>query len=194
VVPPSEGQRSAVGRTQEVAHPHSTAEAGEPVPRGPWGWEGGCLSGNCGAETRGDFEPQQRVHASLPDSPAAWRSPDRTNRMPEIGTSGRVHQTAPVVTSSQAAAEQPMIDVSALLQLVDWYHARAQRNEQGGSSCVNLEPPLSPPAPEQAKTPDQPVPTVAGPSRRKPRTNPDRSQSRRGRTPHEASGPAGGDA
>src|SRR5580693_659463 len=103
--------------------------------------------------------------------------------MRQICLSGRVHQTAPVVTSSQAAVELPIIDVAALLQLVDWYQAHELRNQQGGSSCVNREPPLSPPAPEPAETPQQSRPTVAGPGRRKPRTNSQRAQPRRGRTP-----------
>jgi hypothetical protein len=117
-----------------------------------------------------------------------------TNRMPQSGTSGRVHQTAPIVTSSQAAAQVPKIGVSALLQLADWYHGRGPRNQQGGSACANREPPSSPPAPAQANTAEQPEPTVAGPARRQPRADSQRAQPRRGRTPRAVSHPAGGDA
>jgi hypothetical protein len=49
-----------------------------------------------------------------------------------------------------------MIGVAALLQLVDWLHARTPRHLQGGSSCVNLEPPLSPPRPLQVTLPSKP--------------------------------------
>ena len=49
-----------------------------------------------------------------------------------------------------------MINVSALLQLVDWYHARVPRKEQGGASCVNREPPLSPPRLNRPKRPTKP--------------------------------------
>ena len=122
----------------------------------------------------------------------AQRGRDLTSRMPESGTSGRVHQNAAVVTPSPAASELPIIAVAALLQLVDWYHARRQRNLPGGASCVNPEPPLSPPAP--ANTPAPAVPTVAGTARRRPRTDSQRAQPRRGRAPHAASQPAGGDA
>ena len=69
---------------------------------------------------------------------------------------GRVQQTAPVVTSSQAAVELPIIGVSALLQLVDWYQAHELRHQQGGSSCVNREAPLSPPPPSKLTRPSKP--------------------------------------
>ena len=49
-----------------------------------------------------------------------------------------------------------MIAVSALLQLVNWYQAREQRNQQGGSSCIKLEPLLSPPRPIRLKRPTHP--------------------------------------
>src|SRR5207302_3806176 len=40
VVSPSEAQRSAARGRQGIAHLHSTGEAGEPGPRGPWGGKG----------------------------------------------------------------------------------------------------------------------------------------------------------
>src|SRR5258708_24037216 len=107
---------------------------------------------------------------------------------------GRVHQAAPVVTSSPATAALPMIGVAALLQLVDWYHARGPRHQQGGFSCVNLEPPSSPPAPAQANTPAQAEATVAGPAGRQSRAASAGAQPRRGRSPRAVSGPAAGDA
>src|ERR1700687_2962068 len=114
--------------------------------------------------------------------------------MREIRTSGRVDQTTPVVTSSPAAAALPMIGVAALLQLVNWYHARGPRHQQGGSSCVNLERPLSPPAPAQSNTPEQSEPTVAGVAGRRPRATAAGAQPRRGRSPRTVPGSAGGDA
>ena len=46
-----------------------------------------------------------------------------------------------------------MIGVPALLQLVDWYAARGQNEPPGGSSCVDLEQPVSPPRPSGGKPP-----------------------------------------
>jgi hypothetical protein len=46
-----------------------------------------------------------------------------------------------------------MIGVAALLQLADWSQERRQRNQPGGASCVNPEPPLSPPPPPRKLTP-----------------------------------------
>src|SRR6266404_5461423 len=69
---------------------------------------------------------------------------------------GRMHQAAPVVTSSPADAALARIGVAALLQLVDWYHARGQKHQPGGSSCVSPEPPLSPPRPHRPLPPSNP--------------------------------------
>jgi hypothetical protein len=87
-----------------------------------------------------------------------------------------------------------MIGLAALLQLVDWYHARGLKNQQGGLSCVDVEPPLSPPAPEQTDPPHRPTPVLAGPARRPARTHSPRSLRSRSQTTHEASNDSGGDA
>ena len=50
-----------------------------------------------------------------------------------------------------------MIGLVALLQLVDWYHARGPSNQQGGLSCVAVEPPLSPPTPDRADPAERPT-------------------------------------
>src|SRR5271166_4974477 len=51
------------------------------------------------------------------------------------------------VTSPRSTFQVPIIGLSALLQLVEWCHVRRQRGQQGGPSCVDPEPPLSPPRP-----------------------------------------------
>jgi hypothetical protein len=58
--------------------------------------------------------------------------PGRPGQLPTQGshTSGRVQQTAPVVTSSQPPLERPTIAVTALLQLSDWYAARGSRGDK----------------------------------------------------------------
>src|SRR5215470_15164766 len=100
--------------------------------------------------------------------------------MRPIRTSGRVNQDAPLVAVALAATELPRIGVEALLQLADWYHARGQTNPPGGSTCVNHDPLLSPPAPAQAETPRQSRAPVGGAARRPPRTNPQRPVPRGG--------------
>ena len=74
--------------------------------------------------------------------------------MLEFCTSGRVKQETHLVTPPRPTSQVPIIGFSALLQLVEWYQVRLQRDQQGGSSCVDPEPPLSPPVP------DQPVPSI----------------------------------
>ena len=76
----------------------------------------------------------------------------------------------------------------------DWYQARGQKHQQGGSSCVNPESPSSPPAPAPANTPDQSEPTVAGAAGRQPRATAAGAQPCRGRSPRVVSGSRGGDA
>jgi len=144
-------------------------------------------------------QPQHSRSASgqaLTTTRCAVRTQSRalTSRMPQRGTYGRAQQAAPVVTSLPAAAAQPMIGVAALLQLVDWLHARRPRHPQGGSSCVNLEPPLSPPAPAPGNTPEQAEPTVVGLGGQRPRTASTGAQPRRGRSPRVVSSTTGGDA
>ncbi len=38
-----------------------------------------------------------------------------------------------------------MIGLQALLQMVEWHQERQKKHQQGGLSCANFEPPLSPP-------------------------------------------------
>ena len=141
-------------------------------------WRGGLGSGMSGY--RGfPCGAQNRMPCSVSNSP------HRT---------GRVHQTAPVVTSSQANAESPMIAVSALLQLAGWAAARGQCNLQGGSSCLNLESSLSPPAPIRGDAISPAQEAVADASRQRPRPNPEHSQSRRRQSSHEGPASSGGDA
>ena len=108
--------------------------------------------------------------------------------------SGRVHHNAPVVTSSQPYSESPIIAVSALLQLVGWAAARGQFNLQGGSSCLNVESSLFPPAPAPADATPPAHGAVAGASRRRSRPDSERSQPRRRRSSHQGSASSGGDA
>jgi hypothetical protein len=49
-----------------------------------------------------------------------------------------------------------MIGLAALLQFIDWYHARGLSNQQGGLSCVDAEPSLSPPRPIRLISPIDP--------------------------------------
>src|SRR5271166_4962021 len=59
--------------------------------------------------------------------------------------SGRVEQETHLVTPPRPTSQVPIIGFSALLQLVEWYQVRLRRDQQGGSSSVDPEPPLSPP-------------------------------------------------
>jgi len=68
---PREAQRSAVRGTQGVAPVHSTVEAGEPGPRGPWGGKGGVRHGLVSGTPVEDSVPRSRVHITLTDSKAA---------------------------------------------------------------------------------------------------------------------------
>ena len=49
-----------------------------------------------------------------------------------------------------------MIEIAALLQFADWFRARRQRNQPGGASCANPEPPLSPPRLREPARPSNP--------------------------------------
>ena len=70
--------------------------------------------------------------------------------------SGRVEQETHLVTPPRPTSQVPIIGFSALLQLVEWYQVRLRRDQQGGSSCVDPQPPLSPPAPIRAARPLNP--------------------------------------
>ena len=67
---PSEAPRSAAKGTQGVAPLHSTAEAGEPGPRGPWGGKGEVRHGLVSGTPVEGFVPQSRVHVTFTDSKA----------------------------------------------------------------------------------------------------------------------------
>src|SRR5271157_4164762 len=107
--------------------------------------------------------------------------------------SGRVEQETHLVTPPRATSQVPIIGFSALLQLVEWYQVRLRRDQQGGSSCVDPEPPLSPPAPDQGSPSPQSAPALAQLDRRIPRANPGHPQSRRGPAARSASSHPGGD-
>jgi hypothetical protein len=70
LVLPSEAPRSAAKGTQGVAPLHSTAEAGEPGPRGPWGGKGEVRHGLVSGPPIEGFVPWSRVHVTLTDSKA----------------------------------------------------------------------------------------------------------------------------
>jgi hypothetical protein len=109
-------------------------------------------------------------------------------------TPGRVEQTARLVTLPTPPPESPIIGLPALLQLVDWFHARRLKAQHGGPSCLDIRAPLSPPAPDCGSFSAEPAPALADAPRRKPRANPQRSQPRRRPAPDEAPGRTGGDA
>jgi hypothetical protein len=67
--------------------------------------------------------------------------------MREIRLYGSVEQETHLVTLPRSTSQVPIIGFSALLQLVEWCHARRRSGKQGGSSCVDPEPPPSPPRP-----------------------------------------------
>ena len=49
------------------------------------------------------------------------------------------------VTLPRPSSEVPIMGITALLQLVEWYHVRWRSSQQGGSSCVGLGELQSPP-------------------------------------------------
>src|SRR5271155_2868587 len=116
------------------------------------------------------------------------------NRMLEFCTSRCEEQTAHLVTPIQAPSTLPIIGLPALLRLVEWYQERERKTLQGGSSCENLEPPLSPPAPQRGKPSSPSSATVGDLPRRATRANSRRSEPRRRPTTREASKRQGGDA
>src|SRR5208283_4324751 len=93
------------------------------------------------------------------------------NRMLEFCTSGSVKQETHLVTPPRPTSQVPIVRLSALLQLAEWYQVRLRRDQQGGSSCVDPELPL-PPAPDQGSPPSQSARALALLDRRIPRTNP----------------------
>src|ERR1700677_5001540 len=66
--------------------------------------------------------------------------------------SGCEEQNARLVTPGQIPPTRPIIGLPALLRLVEWYQDRRRNTQQGGLPCVNLETPLSPPAPQRGKS------------------------------------------
>jgi hypothetical protein len=67
------------------------------------------------------------------------------SRVRENRTPGCEEQKTHLVTPGQIAPTLPIIGLSALLGLVEWYEEHRRKTQQGGLSCTNLEPPLSPP-------------------------------------------------
>ena len=147
----------------------------------------------------GELEPRRghraspACHRETTQSCEGQRFHSVTNRMLEFCTSGRVEQETHLVTPPRPTSQVPIIELSALLQLVEWYQVRLRRNQQGGSSCVDPEPPLSPPAPDQGSPSPQSAPALAQLDRRIPRANPGHPQSRRGPAARSASSHPGGD-
>ena len=74
---------------------------------------------------------------------------------------GSVEQEAHLVTPPRPTSPVPISGLSALLELVEWCHARRRSGPQGGSSCVDPEPSLSPPAPDRSSWPPGPAPVLA---------------------------------
>src|SRR5208337_866948 len=105
---------------------------------------------------------------------------------------GCVKQKTRLVTSPRSTFQVPIIGFSALLQLVEWCQVHRQRGQQGGSSCVDPEPPLSPPAPNRSSPSSGSAPVLANVDRRIPRANPGHPQSDRGPAAHSASNHPGG--
>jgi hypothetical protein len=107
---------------------------------------------------------------------------------------GCEEQKTHLVTPGQIAPTLPIIGLSALLGLVEWYEEHRRKTQQGGLSCTNLVPPLSPPAPQQGKPPAQSSAALGDHSRHATRTNSERTDPRRRPTTGEASRRQGGDA
>jgi len=145
------------------------------------------------------ISPASHSLATGHDLPAAYRSagnwPGRPGWLPTQTPhrSGRVEQETHLVTPPRPTSQVPIIGFSALLQLVEWYQVRLRRDQQGGSSCVDPQPPLSPPAPAQGSPSPQSAPALAQLDRRIPRANPGHLQSRRGPAARSASSHPGGD-
>jgi hypothetical protein len=74
VVSPSEATRSAARGRQDVGASHSTAEAGEREPRGPWGGKGMPHCGAVRGSQRQDSEPGYAVNGKRADSVAACKT------------------------------------------------------------------------------------------------------------------------
>ena len=117
-----------------------------------------------------------------------------TSRMPLTGTSGSVKQNAHLVTPGQIPPTQPIIELPALLRLVEWHQDRRRRTQQGGLSCSNLEPPSSPPAPREGKQSSQFSAALGDLPYRASRTNSQRTDPCRRPATGEASRRQGGDA
>ena len=107
--------------------------------------------------------------------------------------SGCGEHNAHLVTPGQIPPTLPIIGLPALLRLVEWYQERRRNTQQGGLSCVNFEPSLSPPR-QQDRSSTESSADMGGPCRRASRTNSQRADPRRRPTTGEASGHEGGDA
>jgi len=116
------------------------------------------------------------------------------SRMLEIARSRSGKQNTHLVTPGQILPAQPIIGLPALLRLVEWYQERRRNTQQGGLLCVNFEPPLSPPAPQQDKSSTKSSADMGDSCRRATGTNHRRADPRRRPATGEASGPEGGDA
>jgi hypothetical protein len=145
-------------------------------------------------EPRRGHRASPACHRETTQSCEGQRFHNVTNRMRLTRTSGSGEQTAHLVTPGQTPSTLPIIGVPALLRLVEWYQERRRKTQQGGLSCANLEPPLSPPAPQQGRSPSHSPPALGNLPRRATRTNSRRTDPRRRPTTGEASRRQGGDA
>jgi hypothetical protein len=191
-VSPSEGNEARREGCQEVAASRSSDEAGERPFRTP-GSEGDAALWAGSWNHAEDTVPHKRVTAKRPNR---VRDSDHnvTNRVHLTCTPGRAEQTAHLVTPRQTPSELPIIGLPALLQLVEWHQKRRRSNPQGGLSCANLEPSLSPPAPEPTRPSSRSPAALVDLPRRATRTNSRRTDPRRRPTTGEASRRQGGDA
>jgi hypothetical protein len=115
------------------------------------------------------------------------------SRVREIRQHGSVKQETHLVTPPRSTAQEPIIGFAALLRVVEWYHVRRQKGQQGGPSCVNPEPSLSPPAPDQSSPSPRSAPSLARPDRRITSANPGHPQSHRSPAARSISSNPGGD-
>jgi hypothetical protein len=115
------------------------------------------------------------------------------SRVREIRQHGSVERKTRLVTSTRSTSQVPMIGFAALLHLAEWCHVRRQKGQQGGPSCVDPEPSLSPPAPDQSSSSPRSAPAVVELGHRITGANPGRTQSDRGPAARRAPRRPGGD-
>src|SRR5271163_3569166 len=107
-------QRSAARGAQEVAHLHSTLEAGEPGPRGPWGGKGDARHGPVEGTPAGGIVSRSRVNATSTDSNA--------DSEPMMGRTGCLNWARPDLREARGVIPGPtrphLLSVPPLLRSV----------------------------------------------------------------------------